>query len=122
MYDCSRRNGHWAILRRRAVLSPFPFLWANRIPLSLSRTIASLFAFAFSTIMVATLWRACFTRSFSLLEDAKFLLHAPVMGMPLVEPGAPDPVKGVEASTFGEVVRRPVAPNDGLLVEVIANL
>src|SRR5438132_6614024 len=75
MYDWSWRKGNRAILRRLAVPSPFPLLWAYLIPLSLSSTIASLFALAFSTISVETLWRTCLTRSFSLLEPANLFFR-----------------------------------------------
>src|SRR6266851_6029151 len=52
----------------------------------------------------------------------ELLLETPVVRMSFVELGAPNPVEGVEASDLREVVHRAVAPNDGLLVQVVADL
>src|SRR5712692_9845142 len=54
-------------------------------------------------------------------RNCELLPETPVIGMSLVEPGTPNPVEGVEASDLGEVVCRPIATDDDLLVEVVAD-
>ena len=114
------RNGHIAILRRLALPSPFPFWWAYLIPLSLSSTIASLFALAFSTIKVETLESLIHAVLLS-CGTCELPPQSPVMRMSLVEPGTPDPIEGVQPCNLGEVMIRPVASDDGLFVEVVAD-